>query len=375
MKGAWHFLSVLILVAVLPAQGRSLPGICFGPFRDGEGPGIRAPLPSALRADLATAARLAERVRTYGMGGTNILVPELCAELELRCWLGAWISGDRAADDLECELALHAAVRHRASVEAVLVGNEALLRGDVDARLLGRRAARLGAELRRAGLATPVGTAEPWQVWIEQPDLANGALDLVVVHVHPYWDGVDVAGAAAHTVAKLDAVRAIVKSERVRVVLGEFGWPTAGEPRGAAVPSPENAARYYREVLPMLRARGEVFFPFELWDEAWKAAAEGSVGPHWGLCEARGTPKPKLAEVIPGLRGAASVRPPRRTEADLREPGRGDRKLPAFVERRQRPVEDAAGVDLLRPPRVGVAGAPAGSNSSTARTPRLSIRR
>jgi hypothetical protein len=81
------------------------------------------------------------------------------------------------------------------------------------------------------------------------------------------------------------------------------------------VPGPENAARYYRDVLPRLRARREVFFPFELWDEAWKAAAEGSVGPHWGLCDARGTPKPALADAIPGLGRAASVRPPRPTDA------------------------------------------------------------
>lgn len=348
-------LAIVVLAGLAAAQEPMLRGIAFGPFRDREAPGVRAPLPSALRADVASASRVAKRLRTYGMAGTGFLVPELCADAQVRCWAGAWISGDRAADDLECELLVRAATRFPDTVEAVLVGNEALLRGDVDETTLWRRAANVRRSLRRADVETRVGIAEPWRVWLEHRELANGILDVVVVHVHPYWDGVDVADAPRYTLEKLDAVRAIVDESDTLVVLGEFGWPTAGDPNGAAVPGPDHAARYFGELLPQLEARGRPYFAFEMWDEAWKADAEGQVGSHWGLFSSDGTPKPELVAALPGLAPGASSRPPRRTDPDLREPGPGSDRLPAVTAKLIPIVEAATGLEFNTPPRIRVA--------------------
>ena len=294
-----------------PAPGDLFPGICFGPYRTGEAPGGLAPLPSAIRADLAAVAKLAPRVRVYGLGNTGVLVPEFCADLGLKCWAGAWIGTDRAVNDLECELARHVAIRHPEAVEAVLVGNEVLLRGDRDEGTLRRRIEWVRRELRAADVDTPVGTAEPWSVWIRHADFARAYCDVVVVHVHPYWDGVPAESAAKHTIDKLDEVRAAIADPKIRIVLGEFGWPTAGAVKDGARPGTAEAARYYADLLPLLRARKELWFPFEMWDEAWKASDEGSVGPHWGFFDAGGAPKPALLEAIPELAAGRSDRPPR----------------------------------------------------------------
>lgn len=296
--------TALALCGSVRAQEEALfSGVCFGPFRAGEEPGVRPPLPSTLRADLRAVQAVAGAVRTYGMSGTGSLVPGLCAELGLRCWPGAWIASDRAANDLECELLVEAARSAAAVVDTVLVGNEVLLRGDLGPEALIERI----RDVRRR-LTVRVATAEPWHIWIAHPELVE-AVDVVVVHVHPYWDEVPVESAAAHTIDMLGMVREIAQGKPI--VLGEFGWPTGGTPYGGAVPGDANAARYLSEVLPMLREQGDPYFVFEMWDEAWKAGQEGAVGPHWGLFHADGGAKPKLVQALPGL-GAGSVeRPPR----------------------------------------------------------------
>ncbi|MBK8979421.1 MAG: hypothetical protein IPM29_26275 [Planctomycetes bacterium] len=322
-------LAVPSLAVPLRAQQPVLAGVCFGPFRDGEEPGGRSPLPSALRADLDAARRVAGRIRTYGLGGTGLLIPQLCADVGLPCWPGAWIGGDRAADDLECELLEQVARRFSRVVDTVLVGNEVLLRGDLDESSLRRRIRSVRTALRDAGRETRVGTAEPWRVWLEHRDLLED-VDVVVVHVHPYWDGVAVENAARHTLERLAAVRAIAGS--TEVVLGEFGWPTSGGVQGAAVPGEANAARYFRELLPALAEHRAPYFAFEMWDEAWKAGAEGAVGPHWGLFRRDGSLKPELGAALPRLAKGASERPPRRTEPDVPAPGTGAGRAPAVID-------------------------------------------
>ncbi len=292
------------LLSAVPAQDRPLHGACFGPFRPGEAPGALAPLPSTLAEDVATAARITGRIRTYGMGGGGWQVPELCEEHDLRCWPGAWLGRDRAANDRECELLIRTAQRHPEAVEAVLVGNEVLLRDDLPEAVLIRRIDQV-----KAGVEQPVTTAEPWAVWLAHPKLVK-AVDVVTVHIHPYWDGVPAERAAQHTLDKLAEVRRAARGKRV--VLGEFGWPTAGDTKGGAVPSREGMAHYLGDVLPALRKTEQEYFVFELWDEAWKAGDEGTVGPHWGLFTADGSPK-LPDDFALDLRAGASSRPPRPT--------------------------------------------------------------
>lgn len=300
-------MGAVMLTALLPAQQEAparLHGICFGPFREGESPEGRVPLPSTLREDVAAAAKVAERLRTYGMGGGGWLVPELCEEQGLKCWPGAWLGRDRAANDRECELLIRAARRHPAAVEAVFVGNEVLLRGDLTSAQLRARIDQV-----RDASEVPVTTAEPWKVWLDHPELI-AAVDIVTVHVHPYWDKIAAADAPAHTLAKLDEVRKAAGDKPV--VLGEFGWPTDGAEHGAAVPSVGGLRYYLQEVVPALQERGQPFFLFEVWDEAWKAGDEGSVGPHWGIYGSNGQPKFPAASQ-PWLTEGASRRPPRPT--------------------------------------------------------------
>ena len=67
------------------------------------------------------------------------------------------------------------------------------------------------------------------------------------------------------------------------VVVAETGWPGHGKPVGLAVPSGDNAMKYFIEVQQWGRREGVKLFYFSSFDEPWKRGQEGDVGSHWGL--------------------------------------------------------------------------------------------
>ena len=96
--------------------------------------------------------------------------------------LGLWVSShaDRTKYQIDTGIAL--ANRFPDVVRAVIVGNEALLRGEVSP-------AALGALIRsvKAQVPMPVTYADVWEFWLRNRELAD-AVDFVTVHILPYWE-------------------------------------------------------------------------------------------------------------------------------------------------------------------------------------------
>jgi exo-beta-1,3-glucanase (GH17 family) len=78
--------------------------------------------------------------------------------------------------------------------EALIVGNEVLLRGELFAA---RIKAYLEEVKRRSKL--PVTYADVWEFWLRAPELAP-ATDFLTIHILPYWEDRPVAAedAAKH---------------------------------------------------------------------------------------------------------------------------------------------------------------------------------
>jgi exo-beta-1,3-glucanase (GH17 family) len=282
-----------------------LAGICFGAYRDGESPHAGLfPLPSVLEVEIDFTGKLAAKLRTYSVSNSHYLIPEICEEKKVECWPGAWLGRSGPANDNEIELLIRIGNRHYSQVKALIVGNEPLHRGDIsEAQYL-----RYVERVKAAG-KTPVTIAETWHTWKKHPKLAE-AFDTLIIHVYPYWDEQPIEKGAAYT---LDAVKEIqAKYPGKKVILGEFGWPSDGEKRGPAIASPENQARYLREVLPLLAKEKIDYFYFALWDENWKQRDEGKVGIHWGLFNADGSVKSGVKEMLPAEAREGLKRPGRR---------------------------------------------------------------
>jgi exo-beta-1,3-glucanase (GH17 family)/cellulose synthase/poly-beta-1,6-N-acetylglucosamine synthase-like glycosyltransferase/uncharacterized integral membrane protein len=241
-----------------------------------------------IQRDLAAVATLADGIRTYTVQEGMEALPRLAARTGLKVSLGIWVDGETKRTEQEVATAIRLA-RTVPGIVRVVVGNETLLRGEMtDAQL-----ARLVERVRReVPPHIKVGTADTWFEMVNAPRTV-AASDFVGIHTLPFWEGRDSSNALGYAIDKIEKVRARYPGKQIWV--GEIGWPSAGENYHDAFPSLETQARIIREFGAYARTSGVEYNVIEAFDQPWKVALEGGVGPAWGMFDADRQPKWPMA--------------------------------------------------------------------------------
>jgi exo-beta-1,3-glucanase (GH17 family)/cellulose synthase/poly-beta-1,6-N-acetylglucosamine synthase-like glycosyltransferase len=241
-----------------------------------------------IRSDLAAVAPYTRSVRTYSVSNGLDRVPQLASEVGLRVTLGVWINEWEEQNEHEIESAIALAKQHR-NIESIIVGNEAVFRaeelhGDDPNYGPDETVQNLIAKIQRVKreVRVPVTTAEVPNVWLEYPELAS-AVDYLAVHILPYWEGIPSSRAVDHALNAYERLRQAYPGKRI--VIAEFGWPSAGLNRKDAIPSPLTQADVIRDFVTRADAMGIDYSIVEAFDQPWKTN-EGSVGPYWGIFNA-----------------------------------------------------------------------------------------
>ncbi len=133
-----------------------------------------------------------------------------------------------------------------------------------------------------------ITTAEPWSTWMLTPEIGR-EVDVVFVHLLPYWENVDVRGALKSTEGFYNHIQAEFPDKPI--IVGEAGWPSEGRTRGRAEASVANEALFARGFVQFAMEKGWDYYLFEGYDQPWKNTGEGAVGAYWGLFDASGHPK------------------------------------------------------------------------------------
>ena len=113
----------------------------------------------------------------------------------------------------------------------------------------------------------PVTTGETWDVWlgrdndpakarkkIEDAVKLASAVDFIAAHILPYWDKLPLNQAVDHTIQIYDQMRRAYPGKRI--VIAEFGWPSAGYNHERAVPGRVEQALVIRDFLARAEAYG-----------------------------------------------------------------------------------------------------------------------
>ncbi len=234
-----------------------------------------------IRSDLKLLTPLTRSIRLYSSTGGVELVPRIAEEFGLRVTVGAWI--DKHKDRNEREIASAIDLAHRyGDVRSVIVGNETIYRADQTVPELIKKIQRV-----KRAVNVPVSTGEIWHVWIEHPELVS-AVDYIAAHVLPYWEGLPVSQTVDQTIMIYDKLRQAYPGKRI--VIAEFGWPSAGYNYQNAYPGRLQQAAVMREFVTRADALGIDYNIVEAIDQPWKTF-EGGVGPYWGLYDAAREPK------------------------------------------------------------------------------------
>ena len=173
-------------------------------------------------------------------------------------------------------------MRHNPNVIRLVVGNETIFRHEHTAAEIAKIVRRVKQES-----PVPVATADNWKTFIDHPELVD-AVDQVFAHIIPYWEGLPQKSAVKGSLAIYDRLRAAYPGKKI--VIGEFGWPSAGHNFERAVPGPFSQAALLRDFVAEADALGIDYNIVEAIDQPEKVF-EGNVGPYWGILDASLRPK------------------------------------------------------------------------------------
>lgn len=295
---------------------------------------------SEIRSDLTMLAPYTRAIRTYSSTKGLDLVPQIAAQAGLRVTAGAWLGGSlddaewqgkgpdasdgrryrermaaRARNTAELNAVIELA-RRNSNIDGIVLANEAIYRGEtilfgnetlspeevelVRAAALVSKAeetrvkekinvGRLIKAIRdtKRQVSVPVTTGEIWSVWRDHPELV-AAVDYIAVHILPYWEGAPDQSAVDAAIGGYNQLRQMYPGKRI--VIAEFGWPSAGYNFKLAHPGYFEQAHVIRDFVARANAIGIDYNIIEALDQPWKIS-EGSVGAYWGLFNADGQQK------------------------------------------------------------------------------------
>ncbi len=257
-------------------------GLCFSAYTEGQGAGDQL-TEAQVRRRVSVIAPHTRWVRSFACSEGHELIPRLARENGLKTMAGAWISKDR--DRNEREIAGLLTLAQAGLVDIAVVGNEVLLREELPEAELLEYIRRVRAALPSE---VPVGCVDAYYQFLERPAL-TAACDVLLPNCYPFWEGTDITMATPYLRRMVGLVQAAGGEKSV--IVTETGWPGNGLPVGGAVPSAENAMRYFVEVQQFARQDGIKLFYFSSFDEPWKLRQEGEVGTQWGLWDKDERPK------------------------------------------------------------------------------------
>jgi exo-beta-1,3-glucanase (GH17 family) len=256
-------------------------GLSFSPYVEGQGPGTQLP-EAQIRQRLDIIKPYVHWVRSFSCTDGNELIPRIAAENGLKSMVGVWLDDDKEHNEIEFANAIEVAKAGHADILAV--GNEVLLRGDLSED-------ELIDYINRAKQAVPgveVGYVDAYFEFAVHPRV-TAACDVILANCYPFWEKCP----AEHALLYMKEMYrlAVQAANGKKVIISETGWPNLGTPEGGAVPSVENAIKYFINTYQWAEEEGIEIIYFSSFDEAWKVDAEGDVGAYWGLWDKDGNPK------------------------------------------------------------------------------------
>lgn len=258
----------------------------------GQNPDQGASVPESQIAEQFTIiSQYCTAVRTYGCTKGNEYAVKYANQYGIPISLGVWLGSNRTANDTEVQSAIHLCQEY--SVEALVVGSEVLLRGDLsETDIVGY------INQIKAAVNVPITCADTWDMWYNggsgRPALA-AAVDFIMIHCWAYWQGVGIEQAVANTTDNYNKIQSLYPDKEVTI--GEAGWPSAGDANGGAVPSEYNQRRYITDLVAWAKNTGVKCFLFEFFDEPWKTSEPNGVGVHWGLLTSDYQVKPEIQKI------------------------------------------------------------------------------
>lgn len=277
-SGTTHADRVQLLKMLLES---GIHGISFSPYLEGQEPGVQIEA-AQIEERMNIIKPCADWIRTFSCMEGNQQTPVIADRHGLKTMVGVCISDDLERNELELANGIELARDGYADILAI--GNEVLLREELTEQELIDYILRA----RQAVPGVPVSYVDAYYQFEDHPALTD-VCDVLLINCYPFWEGCPVEYALLYM--KDMYRRAVSVAAGKKVIISETGWPSSGEPNGPAMPSLDNAVRYFINTYQWAEQEDIEIFYFSSFDEAWKTGDEGGVGAFWGLWDQYGSLK------------------------------------------------------------------------------------
>lgn len=298
-------------------DGPTVLGICYSGFRAGQHPdrgdGAVNPSDKEILEDLLilrdnTPFRL---LRLYDARENSETVLRLIREHDLpfRVMLGAWLQAEvnnpdcpweptpftdeqlaanKLANATEVGTAIRLAHTYPSIVNAVAVGNEALVIWND--HMVPVESVIAYVRTVKAAVTQPVTVADNYDWWATSGADLAAELDFVSVHIYPVWEQRDIDQGLSYGIENMQRVRDALPD--AQLVITEAGWATTASEFGPRA-SQAKQTRYVRELYEWAASVNITTYLFEAFDESWKGDPNNPIGAekHWGIFFEDRTPK------------------------------------------------------------------------------------
>ena len=252
---------------------KGMHGICFSPYLEGQNIGDRL-TKEQITGRMDVIAPHTQWIRSFSCTQGNEFIPEVANAKGLKTMVGAWIGDDIEQNEREIEALISLA--KQGYVDIAVVGNEVLLRNELPEQQVLEYINHVKAALPNI----PIGYVDAYYQFHERQSLVE-ACDVILINCYPFWEGCSIDQATLYLNHMYDVAKNAAKGKHV--IITETGWPSQGENTAGAVPSYENAMKYFINTNNLSSKESIDMFYFSSFDESWKVHHEGDVGARWGI--------------------------------------------------------------------------------------------
>lgn len=255
------------------ALNSGMHGLCFSPYEEGQQPGDIIS-EEQIRRRMEIIKPYTKWIRSFSCTDGNELIPKIAHEYGIKTLVGAWLGDNDEINKKEVSNLIK--IAKEGHVDIAAVGNEVMYRGDLTEEEL----LTFIKEVKEAIPNIPVGYVDAYYEFEHRPKITE-ACDVILANCYPYWEGCALEYSLLYM---KDMYRRAVKAANGKnVIISETGWTNKGQVFYGAIPSFENAMKYFINVQQWSEAEDINVFYFSSFDESWKTGAEGDVGAYWGL--------------------------------------------------------------------------------------------
>ncbi len=265
----------------LKILNEKIHGISFSVYTENQAPGSQISA-EQIEARMGLIKPHVKWIRTFSCTDGNEQIPGIAHEHGLKTLVGAWLGDDAEKNEQEIEGVIKVAKAGQADI--IAVGNEVLLREELSEGQIIDFIKRV----KKEAPGIPVGYVDAYYEFTLHPQICDEC-DVIMANCYPFWEGFPFE----HSLLYLKDMyqRALKAGKGKKVIITETGWPNLGSAERGAVPSYENAIKYFINTFQWAAEENIEVFYFSSFDETWKIDAEGDVGAYWGLWDKDGNLK------------------------------------------------------------------------------------